>query len=164
MERHVIESSKLTQALRQITYGFYILTAKNGDQIAAGTVNWVSQVSFEPPQVMVAVKKNSRLHEAIPAGNHFALNIVDKEHKHMVSPFFKPTKIEGHQLNGFPYQDGRSGCPLLIDASAFVECRLVQTVSGGDHTVYIGEVVNAGVHEREAVPLVERETDWHYGG
>ena len=75
-KRHVIEKNIITQALRKITYGFYILTAKKDEDIGAGTVCWASQVSFEPPLIMVGVKKQSHLKEVIEKSGNFALNVV----------------------------------------------------------------------------------------
>ncbi|MCL4318357.1 MAG: flavin reductase, partial [Firmicutes bacterium] len=66
------ESKK--KSLRMLTYGLYVLTVKDGDAIAAGTVNWVSQASFTPPLVMVGVKKDSQLHTLIDKTNQFAVS------------------------------------------------------------------------------------------
>jgi flavin reductase (DIM6/NTAB) family NADH-FMN oxidoreductase RutF len=164
MERKIVEKNVITQALRKITYGFYILTSKFEDKLAAGTVCWVSQVAVEPPLVMTAVKVNSHLRNVIKESGVFALNVVGKAEKPMLWPFFKETKVEDGLLNGFRYETGILGCPILTMLPAFFECRVVEVIEPGDHTLFIGEVVNPGVTNVDAEPLVEWETDLRYGG
>ncbi len=152
-------------ALRQITYGLYVLTAAHQDEVAAGTVNWLSQASFEPPLVMVGVKKDSRLHELIERSGQFAVNILAAGHKDLAAAFFRPTQVEGDRINGQPFEPGpKTGAPLLLAAPAWFEARVVDKVARGDHTVFVAEVVEAGVRDPEARPLVMWDTGWFYGG
>ena len=58
---------------------------------------------------------------------------------------------------------GETGCPIISDTLGYVECRVVGAVEEGDHTVYVGEVIGAGVH-REGDPLLLENTGWNYGG
>ncbi len=152
-------------ALRQITYGLYVLTAAHEGQIAAGTVNWLSQASFEPPLLMVGIKRDSRLHEIVTAAGQFAVNILAAGHKDLAAAFFRPTQVEDGRINGQPFEPGpRTGAPLLLAAPAWLEARVTDTVQRGDHTVFVAEVINAGVRDPEAKPLVMWDTGWFYGG
>jgi len=151
------------KALRMITYGLYILTSKSGDRYSAGTVNWLSQSSFEPPLVMVGVKRDSGLHSTISESGVFAVNILASDQKEIASAFFKPTSVENDKINGYRFEQGETGAPLLVDLPAFFECRVVDKVERGDHTIFVGEVINAGVR-KEAKPLVMWDTGWFYGG
>jgi flavin reductase (DIM6/NTAB) family NADH-FMN oxidoreductase RutF len=165
MERKIIERNVITQALRKITYGFYILTSKHEDKLAAGTVCWVSQVAFEPPLVMTAVKVNSHLRNVIKDSGVFAINVVGKAEKPMLWAFFKATKHdEENRLNGYKYEEGVLGCPIITRLPAFFECKVTEVIEPGDHTIFIGEVVNPGVTNVYAEPLIEWETDLRYGG
>ena len=132
-------------ALRMIPYGLYVLTAAQGDKVAAGTVNWVTQASFAPPLVAVGVKTDAHAHELIKQSGAFALNILGKGQQAMAYAFFKPAEKQGQTISGEPYRAGSTGAPILTNAPAFVECRLVGTVEKGDHSVFVGEVVEAGV-------------------
>ncbi len=152
-------------ALRQITYGLYVLTAAHAGEVAAGTVNWLSQASFEPPLVMVGVKRDSRLHELIEKSGRFAVNILASGQKDIAAAFFRPTQVEGDRINGLPFEPGpTTGAPLLLDAPAWFEAQVVDAVKRGDHTVFVAEVVEAGVRDPNARPLVMWETGWFYGG
>ena len=107
-------------ALRMLPYGLYVLTAasKDGSKLAAATVNWVTQASFAPPLVAV--------------GLAFA--------------FFKPSTVEGNKISGETFAPGSVvKAPVLDTAPAHVECRVVETVKKGDHTLFVAEVVEARV-------------------
>jgi flavin reductase (DIM6/NTAB) family NADH-FMN oxidoreductase RutF len=133
-------------ALRMIPYGLYVLTAQGKDgRVAAATVNWVTQTAFEPPLVVVGVKRDSGAHSLIKESKVFALNILGKDHKDVAFMFFKPLEREGNTIGGQPFRAGSLGAPILEKVPAFVECALVDTVEKGDHSIFVGEVKNAGV-------------------
>jgi len=133
-------------ALRMIPYGLYVLTAadKTG-QVAAATVNWVTQASFEPPLVVVGVKADSHAHAIIKESRTFALNVLGKGQQALAFTFFKPAELKGETISGEPFRRGATGSPVLANAPAFVECTLEWTVEKGDHSVFVGKVVEAGV-------------------
>jgi flavin reductase (DIM6/NTAB) family NADH-FMN oxidoreductase RutF len=131
--------------LRMIPYGLYVLTGESASGVAAATVNWVTQVSFVPPLVAVGVKADSHGHAVIKESNAFALNVLGKGQQALAFTFFKPATRDGSTISGEPFRKGATGAPILANAPAFVECRLVATVEKGDHSVFVGEVVEAGV-------------------
>jgi len=172
-ERKVTQHNEISQALKKITYGFYIVTAKKDskemstrdkDFIAAGTVSWVSQGSFDPPLVTAAIKKNSDLHETIEKSRVFNINIVGKDDRDMLSKFAKESQIEGSKINGYSFSEGSNGVPILDDVPAYIECAVREDVTIGDHSIFVAEVTGGGTRDPEAVPLVEWETNLHYGG
>ena len=132
-------------ALRMIPYGLYVLTAESPAGTAAATVNWVTQASFAPPLVAVGVKADSQVHAIIKETNAFALNVLGKGQQALAFAFFKPATRQGSTISGEPVRPGTTGAPILTNAPAFIECRLVATVEKGDHSVFVGEVVEAGV-------------------
>jgi flavin reductase (DIM6/NTAB) family NADH-FMN oxidoreductase RutF len=86
----------------------------------------------------------------------------------MVRKFVKPAEadLEAGTLNGFAFADGRStGAPILVQAVAWLECRVSQEVDCGNHTFFIGEVVDAGFQADEETPVLRMEdTRMSYGG
>ena len=132
-------------ALRMIPYGLYVLTAESGDAISAATVNWVTQASFAPPLVAVGVKADSQVHGLIKQAGAFALNVLGKGQQAMAFTFFKPAERQGATISGQPFRRGSTGAPILESTPAYVECRLITTVEKGDHSIFVGEVVEAGV-------------------
>jgi len=132
-------------ALRMIPYGLYVLTAESKGGVAAATVNWVTQASFTPPLVAVGVKADSGAHAVIKEANAFALNVLGKGQQAMAYTFFKPAERQGSTISGEAYRSGTTGAPILANTPAYVECRVVATVEKGDHSIFVGEVVEAGV-------------------
>lgn len=141
------EDAKKT-SLRMIPYGIYVMTAETPDgKTAAATVNWVTQTSFNPPLVAVAVKADSAANAVVGETGAFALNILGKDQQGVAFAFFKPVERSGNKIGDEPIEDGETGAPLLANAAAIVECRVVETVAQGDHHIVVGEVVAARVNQ-----------------
>lgn len=131
-------------ALRMIPYGIYVLTAQAPDgTIAAATVNWVTQTSFDPPLVAIGVKPDSGAYDALKKAGSFALNFLGKGQQGAAFTFFKPTEVADGKVSGEPYRSGSTGAPVLDAAPACVECKLAQIIERGDHHIVLGEVVDA---------------------
>lgn len=131
-------------SLRMIPYGIYVMTADDGKgNIAAATVNWVTQTAFAPPLVVVGVKADSRALEVTKTAGSFTLNMLGKDHKGLAFTFFKPAEVKDGKLSGQTYHKGANGAPILSDAPAAVECKVKQIVAEGDHHIVIGEVTEA---------------------
>lgn len=160
-----MEEDTRKKVLRLITYGLYILTARHQDEIAAGTINWLSQASFQPPLVMLGVKKDSKLHELIEKSRMLAVNILEAGQKEIAAAFFKPSQVEGDKINGYKFEEGpNTKAPLLTDLPAWFEAKVVEAVKKGDHTVFVAEVIEVGLRKPEAKPLEMWDTGWFYGG
>ena len=133
-------------ALRMIPYGLYVMTAEDkDDRISAATVNWVTQTSFKPPLVAVGFKTDSQVHDIIKIVGNFALNVLGEGQQGAAYAFFKPAEREGQKISGESFRAGITGAPVLENTPAFVECRLLTTVEEGDHSIFVREVVDAGV-------------------
>lgn len=165
------ENAKKT-ALRMIPYGLYVLTAVGADdEIAAATVNWVTQASFNPPLIVVCVKADSHTHHLIKLNKAFVLNVLGKEHGAIAYTFFKPAVKEGETLSGEPYRSGTTGAPILNNTPAYLECKLLDSSEKGDHTIFVAQVVDAGIHH-SSVGRPDEATLWlkdlgeniYYGG
>jgi flavin reductase (DIM6/NTAB) family NADH-FMN oxidoreductase RutF len=147
--------------------GLYVLGTRAGDRRNGMTLNWATQVSFDPKMVAVSVEKTAFSHELLAEGGMFALSIVDREDRAIVRKFTKPVEVdlEARTLNGFAYHDGLSGAPVLDQAAAFVDCVVRQKVDVGDHTLFVGEVVDAGFQKPEDTGVLRMEdTRMNYGG
>ena len=151
------------KVLRQITYGLYVASASADGQMSAGTVNWVSQASFGPPLVMMGVKKDSGLHETVKKSNSFVVNILSADQKQFAEDFFRPTVVEGNVINGHAFTTGVTGGAVLDEVYSYFECKVTGSVEQGDHSVFVGEVVEVG-NRRDDEPLEMWGTGWFYGG
>jgi len=180
------------EALHLLSNGVYVLTAAVSDVVHAATITWASQVSIQPALVLVALRRNSHLAQALRKAHRFAVNIVDHDQQDVVARFFehyqrsspadtgpgegapgpsdnlRSAAISGVQVSHpgdeWPFRLTLGKCPLLIDSLAWLECKLVaEPTSPGDHALMLGEVTGAGVR-REGRPMVLRDTPWSYGG
>jgi flavin reductase (DIM6/NTAB) family NADH-FMN oxidoreductase RutF len=139
------EDAKKT-ALRMIPYGLYVLTARTPDgDVTAATVNWATQASFKPPLVVVGVKADTHSHEVVSAAGAFVLNVLGKGQNDVAFAFFKTPEVDEATIGGIPYRLGETGAPILESPIAHLECRVVEIRELGDHSIVVGEVVDAGV-------------------
>jgi flavin reductase (DIM6/NTAB) family NADH-FMN oxidoreductase RutF len=129
-----------------IPYGLYVLAAETESGVTASTVNWVTQTSFDPPLVAVGIKADSGGYAVIKEAGSFALSVLGKGQQDAAFAFFKPAEREGDNIGGQPFRAGSTGSPILVAAPAHVECRVVEVVEVGDHHIFVGEVVDAGVN------------------
>jgi flavin reductase (DIM6/NTAB) family NADH-FMN oxidoreductase RutF len=156
------EAAKKT-ALLMIPYGLYVLGTKQGNEIDAGTVNWVTQCSFKPPLVAMGVKKDSKLYSQLKTSGTFTLSFLESGQKDIAFAFFRPVKVEGNTISGQQFETAQTGAPIISAAPAWVEGRIVGEIDTGDHSCMVGEVTNAGL-KRETKILTLDECGVKYGG
>ncbi|MFT9016842.1 MAG: flavin reductase family protein [Acetobacter sp.] len=134
------ENAKKT-ALRMIPYGLYVLSAGTQEtEIAAATVNWVTQTSFSPPLLALGIKTDSHVYAAARDSGDLVLNILGKGQGALAFSFFKPATYADGKLSGEAISWGANGAPILASAPAAVELVVRQVVELGDHHTFIAEV------------------------
>ncbi len=149
--------------LRKIPHGLFICTVREGDDINGFTASWVTQGSFAPPLVVMAVRADGSSHGIIKRTNKFCLNVLRFDQKDLAAVFFKPQNGLGGRFESTSYTFGNEGLPILDDAIGGVECNVVGSVENGDHTIFVAEVITAKLHkDSEALNL--SSTGWSYGG
>jgi flavin reductase (DIM6/NTAB) family NADH-FMN oxidoreductase RutF len=147
--------------------GLYVVGSRAGDRYNGMTLNWATQLSFEPKLLGISVEAAAYTHELITAGGVFALSIIDREDRALVRKFVKPVDVDpaARTLNEVPFHEGRTGAPILDRAAAFVDCEVRQAVTVGDHTLFVGEVIDAAFQKDEGTEVLRMEdTRMNYGG
>jgi flavin reductase (DIM6/NTAB) family NADH-FMN oxidoreductase RutF len=147
--------------------GLFVVGSRAGGRRNAMTLNWATQVSSKPKLLAVAVEKGAVTHDLIAEGRIFTLCVIDREDRAVVRKFTKPVEVDeaASTLNGFAFHDGPTGAPILDMAVSWLDCRLHQQVDLGDHTLFIGEIVDAGFQKDEETPVLRMEdTRMNYGG
>jgi flavin reductase (DIM6/NTAB) family NADH-FMN oxidoreductase RutF len=162
-DRALLDEQAKKTILRKIPHGLYICGVKEGEDVNGFTASWVMQASFQPPLVVNCVKQDSKSHAMIKASGVFALSVLEDGQKEMAQKFFKPQRRVGNKFEDVEFYIGETGCPIISDSLGYVECNVVGSVENGDHTVFVGEVIAAGVH-REGSALLLETTGWQYGG
>jgi len=156
------------RVLWKMPSGLYVLGSTDRAERRNGmTINWVTQVSFDPKWIGVGVEQTALTHELIEAGGCFSLSLIDQEDRAIVRKFTKPVEVDlgAKTLNGFPYVEQVTGAPILAQAVAYIDCELRERVTAGNHTFFIGEVVDTGFFKDEDTPVLRMEdTRMNYGG
>lgn len=151
------------QALASLTTGIYVLTVEAGNHQHGMSSSWATQVSGEPVLVMAAVDQAHITHGLVMESKAFALNIVGHNSVALEDYFYSSQSRRLDNLSPFDLETGRTGTPLLRDALASLDCRLVSTHTAGDHTLFVGEVVEARVRDADR-PLTSQELPYIYLG
>lgn len=152
------------QVLRLFTYGLYAITARDGDTVSAMTANWITQVSFEPPLLALAVQNESHSRKVIEASGAFAVNIYETGQREAAGGLGRKFAKHPQKLDELESRPGpATGSPLLDLTLGWVECRVQSSTPAGDHTLFVAEVVEAGLN-REGAPLTLAEAGFKYAG
>lgn len=151
-------------ALRMFTYGLYAVTAKHGDELSAMTVNWITQASFDPPLIALAVEHDSHSRQVIEAAGTFAVNIYETGQRELAGSLGRTFAKHPDKITGTAWTPGAAtGSPILEAALAWVECRVQSATPAGDHIILVAEVIEAGQH-RPGTPLTIAEAGFKYSG
>jgi flavin reductase (DIM6/NTAB) family NADH-FMN oxidoreductase RutF len=147
--------------------GLYLLGGRSGPVRNLMTLSWASQLAFEPKLVGVSVERDALTHRLVDEGGSFTLSVLDRADRAVIRRFVKPAADDpaAGTLGGHPVRDGRSGAPILAAALAWIDCAVVQRVACGTHTLFVGEVTDAGFGRPEDTDVLRMEdTRMSYGG
>ncbi len=153
----------LAQALASLTTGIYVLTVGTGKQQHGMSSSWATQVSGQPVLVMAAVDQQHATHHLVAKSRAFALNIVGHHSKALEDYFYSSEAKRPDNLSPFDLEIGLTGTPLLQAALASLDCRLVSSHTAGDHTLFVGEVVDVRVRSTD-VSLTSHDLPYVYLG
>jgi flavin reductase (DIM6/NTAB) family NADH-FMN oxidoreductase RutF len=154
--------SPLACALGRIPSGLFILSARREETEAGILVSWVQQCAFDPPLVSVAIQRGRAIHDWLTEGSAFTLNILDESQTDMIAHFGRGFLRGTAAFDGLQVDRTDSSAPVLSEALAFLECRVVSRCSTGDHELLIAEV-QAGRVLGEGHPMVHvRKSGLHY--
>ena len=151
------------EALRLFTYGLYAITTGDAQHWNAFTANWLSQVSFEPPLVALSVENTSTSLPIIRQSRRFAVNIYTAEQRELAGRLGKPYARSPQKLEGLQMGTSETGCPVLLETAAWVECAVEGELPAGDSTLVLGRVVGARVLRTEE-PLTMLAAGFKHAG
>ncbi|HSK93748.1 MAG TPA: flavin reductase family protein [Candidatus Angelobacter sp.] len=144
--------------------GVTIVAARHGPLLAGMTANAVASISVDPPLMMASVARKAETHGAIIGSHAFAISVLASDQQALAECFARPTTAT--KLTGFcdaAWHEAESGSPILEGALAYFDCRLVDRYDGGDHTIFLGEIVAAGFRD-DARPLLWYASAFHQLG
>ncbi len=169
----------VSEALETMPYGLYIVGSRNErGELNGMMADWAMQVSFKPRLLAVSFENDATTLRNVRETGVFSLNVLPVDAgRELAAHFAQPhdaSKVKGrseeesvrvyNKLEGLAYSAGEgTGCPLLEDGLAWIECRVRDFFPAGDHTLVIGEVLDGEVL-RDGEPLTQRTLGWSYGG
>ena len=149
--------------LRKIPHPLNICGVKDGEEVNGFTLSWVTQASFKPPLVVISSKRDTKSHAMIKASQVFAISFLEAGQQDLAEKFFQPQRRVGNKFGDVDFYLGETGCPIISAALGYVECEVTGNLEQGDHAVFLGKVITAGIH-REGEALLLKDTPWEYGG
>ncbi|SEK86445.1 flavin reductase family protein [Streptacidiphilus jiangxiensis] len=131
--------------------GVTVITSGAGDTATGTTVNSFTSVSLDPPLVLFCLHRDSRLRSVVEQSQAFAVNFLSSRQEQLALSF---AGAQTADFGGVRHQGSATGVPVLSEALAYLSCRLVNEFDGGDHAIYLGEVVELGLPQRHHDPLI----------
>jgi len=162
-ERHLtpvpspdLPASPSPQVLRDVmshyATGITVLTA-GGEHCHGMTANAFSSVSLDPPLVLCCIARTTQMHEVILRTRHFGVNVLSADQEQLARYFASRNRPKGRaQFDDVDWFPGRvTGSPLLVGALAWLECELSEVYHGGDHSIFLGTVLDAARRTGDAL-------------
>lgn len=141
-----------------------LVGSRAGDEWNAMTTSWITQLSMDPVLVGVSVDNTAVTHRLISEGGSFTVNLWSADDTRVFVKFSKPAAFEEMALNERAVSEGVTGAPVFDEAVAYLDCEVRQTHDLGTHTLFVGEVIDAGIRDIDARVASMSDTRMKYGG
>jgi 3-hydroxy-9,10-secoandrosta-1,3,5(10)-triene-9,17-dione monooxygenase reductase component len=136
-----LDQREFRNALGCFTTGITVITAVGPrGEIIGNTANSFNAVSLDPPLILWSLGRHTHSLKAYLSTDHFAVNVLREGQEELSHRF---AKALGQKWEGIDYETWDTGCPILPNALAVFECKIAHTYVGGDHVIFVGEVINA---------------------
>lgn len=148
------ERRRLRDLMAHFATGVTVVAARHGPLLAGMTANAIATISIDPPILMASIARKAETHGAIVGSHAFAASVLADDQQELAECFAQPTTAA--KLTRFcdaAWHEAETGSPILEGALAYFDCRLLERHAGGDHTIFLGEIVAAGFRE-DAAPLL----------
>ena len=159
-----LDDELLNKVTWKIPNALALVGSRAGDERNGMTTSWITQLSMEPVFIGIGVDNTAVTHRLITEGGSFTVNLWSADDTRVFVKFSKPATYEAGALNGRAVRDGVTGAPIFEEAIAYVDCEVRQSHDLGTHTLFIGEVVDAAIHDDEATSASMSDTRMKYGG
>lgn len=154
--KSMIDDALFRQVMGHFASGVTVVTTAHGGRLAGITVSSFTSLSLRPMLVLVCIDRQAGSHAAIAEAGQYAVNILAEGQEYLSRRF---ASEETDKFLEGTYQLSPRGLPLLNGASAHIECRLHSALPGGDHSIYVGEVVAAACDDSR--PLLYYRSGYH---
>ena len=155
------ERQRMRALLARFATGVTVVAARHGPLLAGMTANAIASISIDPPVLMASIARKAETHRAIVGSHAFAVSVLADDQRDLAECFAQPTTAS--KLTRFcdaAWHEAETGSPILEGALAYFDCRLIEHHDGGDHVIFLAEIVAAGFRE-DAAPLLWYASDYH---
>jgi 3-hydroxy-9,10-secoandrosta-1,3,5(10)-triene-9,17-dione monooxygenase reductase component len=146
-----VDPRRYRDVIGRFATGVTVITWQSGDVRRGMTANAVASLSLEPTLLLVCVGRFGAAHAQLAAAEAFAVNVLGEDQVELSRGFARPG-VDG--MLGAAYRVGAGGSPILRDAIAWLECAVHERLEGGDHTIYVGRVLDLDLARPDAAPLL----------
>ena len=137
--------------------GVTVVTCRVGARTHGITINSFTSISLDPPLILVCIDKKAIAYQLLPEAGTFVVNVLAENQRQICEYFAKRLAPDPNdELADMPYAAGETGAPILDGTIAFLECRIAAAHPGGDHDIFVAEVVEAKIRSDEAPLLFHR--------
>ncbi len=134
--------------------GVTVVTTSQGDRLKGITVSAFSEVSLDPPLVLICVANEAESRALLETSRVFAVNILSDDQEFLSERFAARAPLVNDRFEGVPYHTASTGAPILDQSIAWYDCRVESIHDGGDHAIFIGRVEAIGFGDEARRPLV----------
>jgi flavin reductase (DIM6/NTAB) family NADH-FMN oxidoreductase RutF len=155
-----VDAAAFRAALAQWPTGVTIVTTLHDDGSWQGmTASSFSSVSLDPPLVSVCLARSVHSHDVLAKAGVFAVSILAKDQADLGQRFARYDPAHPDRFAGGTWTTAETGCAVQPEAMGWLDCRVVHRYDGGDHTIFVGEVVAADT-PRQSSPLLYHSRTW----
>lgn len=143
-----VSEENFRQVMRRIPSGVCILTTGTDNEIAGMTISSLFSLSLDPPVLVVAINMESTTYRILAEKRNFGISVPLSKHQPLLELFSSAATRGSDRFTLHQWRVGKSGVPLLVDASATIECSVLETIPRNTHAIVVGKVESCSVAER----------------
>lgn len=153
---------QISVLLGSIPSGLFVVSVRKGQERGAFLASWIQQTSFHPPMVTMAMAKDRPIGHWFTTSTLFGIHLLSDHHKKLLKHFANPPQDPSKVFEGVAHHPSMLGIPVLTESLGLLECKVVKTISTGDHELVVGEVVDAQEFEKAKPRVHIRKNGFQY--
>lgn len=159
-----VMASSVEQAVGRVVGSLCVVSAKNGDAESAMLASWVSQATFVPPGITLAVAKDRAVESLVLPGGKFVINVLGEgKSSPTMKQLLKPYKPGEPRFSGLQTKEASNGCKILLDAISWMECTVQSRMEAGDHWVLYATIDDGQLQDDKTLTAIHyRKTGAYY--
>lgn len=150
--------------LHKLTNGVYVVGVAHQGSQNAFTAAWITQVSFDPVMLALSISRKHASFSMLKASACFTVNVLREDQLDLARHFGTQSGRDVAKLAQTRWSPSPLGAPILLDALAYLECRMTESFATGDHELIVGQVVGGTIFAPDARPLRYADTGNMDGG